>query len=146
MSATAQTVLIRRCLVVTGLSLVGLGTLFAATNPGPDRFEQFALTQASIYLQQQVCTQPLPVLGIRLVEQCQQLVQQNSLAIALLLRNSTRREDYCFFSLYRTDLAIANHLPFLPRTLGPRYEVKTLAVLGRFYILSARPLAAEFPP
>jgi hypothetical protein len=30
----------------------------------------------------------------------------------------------------------------LPRSLGPRYEVKTLALLGQFHIFSARPLEA----
>jgi hypothetical protein len=130
-------------LLFSGLTLLGLGTLFAATNPNPDRFEQFALDKTSIYLQQKICSQEWPLVGTRFAEHCQQTIQQNPQAIALFLRNSTQREDYCFLSLYRTELAIANFIPFLPRSVGPRYEVKTLALLGQFHILSARPLSED---
>lgn len=112
-----------------GVALVGLGSAMALTNPGRDTYEQYAVEQLTTYLKSEACTQVPKVFGVFLQRQCKSLVDTGRPQIQQIISETTQRQNFIFFSIYRTNLEIG---PFLPA-----YHFETLGIFEKFYIYQA---------
>lgn len=112
---------------VFGLGVLGLGAVMAALNPSDAAFDEFALEQVKIHGCKEV-----PKL-VR--NQCPQFVQDNQAQVKKLIAQSTERQNYLFFSHYRTKLTARSIIPELPLFLDvPTFRLETVGIFGKFYI------------
>ncbi len=123
-----------RSALVSGLALVaGLGLLLS--NPNEEEFEHFAAGQLTLVAVTELCEDAaLPALARLVVRDCPALVQSQRGLLGKLARMATRRRNFGLFSLYRTELGGQR---VLPHWSIPRYRTLTLAVAGRFLLLSS---------
>lgn len=115
--------------VMGGVALVSLGSVMALTNPGRDTYEQYAVEQLTTYLKSEGCAQAPQVFGTFLQRQCKSLVDTGRPQIEQIIAETTQRQNFIFFSIYRTNLEIG---PFLPA-----YHFETLGIFEKFYIYQA---------
>lgn len=102
----------------------------ALTNPGEAAFGEFALQQ----IKAEGC-QKVPQI-IR--EQCPQFVQDNQAQVKKLILQSTDRQNFGLFSIYRTNLSTRSIVPNLPIFLDlPAFQLETVGMFGKFYIYQA---------
>lgn len=115
---------------VVGLSILGLATLMAVTNPDETAFGEFALEQ----VKSQGCKEVPQIIR----SQCPRFVQDNQAQVKKLIAQSTERQNYGLFSLYRTQISTRSIVPDLPVFLDlPAFQLETVGMLGRFYIYQA---------
>ena len=115
---------------IGGTALVGLGVSMALTNPSQDTYEAYAVEQLTTYLKDQGCKQaPKAFGGDFLQRQCKSLVDTGRPQIEKIISQTTQRQNFVLFSIYRTNLEIG---PFLPV-----YHFETLGVFQKFYIYQA---------
>ncbi|HBB33736.1 MAG TPA: hypothetical protein DDZ80_01230 [Cyanobacteria bacterium UBA8803] len=120
---------------LAGVLLVGLGVSMALTNPGQDAYEQYAVEKLSTYLKDEVCSQAPTNLEFLqqnpefLKRQCQTLVDTGRPQIQQLISQSTERQNWVVFSIYRTDLSM--------KPLLPGYHFETVGLLQNFYTYQA---------
>ncbi|WP_017304853.1 DUF4359 domain-containing protein [Spirulina subsalsa] len=109
-----------------------LGGAMLVTNPSPIDYERYATLRLSEYLKENMCNQ-LPAQFQQFASQCQflggVLVDIGRPQLQELIGEQTERENYLFFSVYRTNLAIHSDLP--------TYEFATIGVLQYFILYSA---------
>lgn len=119
-----------------GITLVVLGTVLGLTNPNQEAYEQYAVEQLSIYLKDEVCKQAPTKLGFLRLDseivqrQCRSLVDTGRPQIQGIISETTERQNWLLFSIYRTDLDI--------NSLLPAYEFETLGVFQKFYTYQAK--------
>ncbi len=102
----------------------------ALTNPDEAAFGEFALQQ----IKAEGC-QKVPQI-IR--EQCPQFVQDNQAQVKKLILQSTDRQNFGLFSIYRTNLSTRSIVPNLPIFLDlPAFQLETVGMFGKFYIYQA---------
>jgi hypothetical protein len=106
--------------VVLGLT----GLVLAVTNPDQATYESFATTQLVDYLSQEVCSDTVQTLGLN--RDCKNLLRSNQTLIRRLIARQTQRQNFLFFSIYRTDLEIM--------ALLPTYQFETVGGLGQFHV------------
>lgn len=115
---------------IVGLVVLGSAGLMALTNPDETAFGEFAL--------QQVKTQGCKEVPQIIREQCPQFVQDNQSQVKKLITQSTKRENYGLFSIYRTNLSTRSIVPNLPIFLDlPAFQLETVGMFGKFYIYQA---------
>lgn len=115
---------------VVGLAVLGIAGLMVATNPDEAAFGEFAL--------QQVKTQGCKEVPQIIRQQCPQFVQENQAQVKKLIAQSTERQNYGLFSLYRTNLSTRSIIPDLPVFLDvPAFQLETVGMMGKFYIYQA---------
>jgi len=115
---------------VLGLGVLGLAGVMAVTNPDEAAFGEFAL--------EQVKTQGCKEVPQFIRQQCPQFVQDNQAQVKKLIAQSTERQNYGLFSLYRTNLSTRSIVPDLPVFLDlPAFQLETVGMMGRFYIYQA---------
>ncbi|GAP94936.1 DUF4359 domain-containing protein [Leptolyngbya sp. NIES-2104] len=115
---------------VVGLAVLGIAGLMAATNPDEAAFGEFALEQVKT----QGCKEAPQIIR----QQCPQFVQENQAQVKKLIAQSTERQNYGLFSLYRTNLSTRSIIPDLPVFLDvPAFQLETVGMMGRFYIYQA---------
>ncbi|HAA27915.1 MAG TPA: hypothetical protein DCE56_09965 [Cyanobacteria bacterium UBA8553] len=114
---------------IGGTVLTALGVTMALTNPSPDTYEEYAVEQLSTYLKNEGCTQVPVILGDSLKRQCKTLVDKNRPQIEQLVAQTTQRQNFIVFSIYRTNLEVGSFLPV--------YRFETLGVFQQFYIYKA---------
>lgn len=119
--------------VVGGVALAGLGVAMTVTNPNQEAYEDYAQTQLTAYLKDNVCTEAAQEFGEFLRGQCGALVDAGRPQIEQLIRKTTVRQNYLVFSIYRTDFDFA---PILPA-----YHFETVGVLSRFLTYEAEEAA-----
>ncbi|WP_088892005.1 DUF4359 domain-containing protein [Leptolyngbya ohadii] len=122
-----------RGLTIAGILLVGTGAALAITNPRSESFDRYATERLSEYLQTEAC----PKAGSLLESTCGRVVQDNQAAITTLVSQSTRRENYLLWSVYKTDLSLDPLLPSLLDGALPSYHVQTIGVFNGFHIIKA---------
>jgi hypothetical protein len=122
-----------RGLTIAGIVLAGVGAALALTNPRPESFDRYATERLSEYLQTEVC----PKAGSLLTGACNQVIQDNQSAITSLVSESTRRQNYLLWSVYKTDLSLDPLLPSLLDGALPSYYVETIGILNGFHIIKA---------
>ncbi len=116
--------LLQKVAIIGGVVLAGAAGLLAVTNPDQTAYEAFAVTQLVDYLGKEVCGDAAKELGLN--QDCEKLLKSQQSAIRRLVARQTERQNFIFFSIYRTDLEI---MAFLPS-----YQFETIAALGQFYV------------
>ncbi|MBW4441128.1 MAG: DUF4359 domain-containing protein [Plectolyngbya sp. WJT66-NPBG17] len=115
---------------VLGLGVLGVAGLMAVTNPDETAFGEFALEQ----IKTQGCKEVPQIIR----SQCPQFVQDNQAQVKKLIVQSTERQNYGLFSLYRTNLSTRSIVPDLPIFLDlPAFQLETVGMMGKFYIYQA---------
>ena len=130
---SARAIASRSALGAAVALVAGLGLLL--TNPNEEEFEQFAAAQLTLAAVTEICEDAaLPALARLVVRDCPGLVQSQRGLLGKLALMATRRRNFGLFSLYRTELGGQK---VLPDWSIPRYRTLTLAVAGRFVLLSS---------
>jgi Domain of unknown function (DUF4359) len=116
-------------IAVGGIVLASVGGTLALTNPSQSTYEAFALEQLTLYLKGNACTQ-LPSGLDFLQDRCKSLVlsliDTGRPQLKQLIIKNTDRQNFIFFSVYRTDLT--------PPPPLPSYHFETIGVFQNFYI------------
>ncbi|WP_315889713.1 DUF4359 domain-containing protein [Kovacikia minuta] len=68
------------------------------------------------------------------VAQCKSLLASNKSEIRKLIANGTYRQDYVFFSIYKTDLIPGSVLPSVVASLLPSYHFETVGIFQQFFV------------
>jgi hypothetical protein len=110
-------------------ALAGLGVAMAVTNPSHPAYEQYALQRLREYLKKDVCTRAPKAFDGFLQRNCTVMVDSSQPQIQQIVSESTQRQNFIFFSIYRTDLSIA---PFIPS-----YHFETVGAFQNFYTYTA---------
>lgn len=100
--------------------VVGLGVAMAIANPSPEAYKDYAAKQVTQYLNDVGC-EKVPIAK----NQCLSLVESAQPQIAEMINQNTERQNFLFFSIYKTEFA----LPLLPT-----YQFETVGALQNFYI------------
>jgi hypothetical protein len=124
--------------IITGIAigLGGLGALLAATNPGAEAFESFAIERVQVELCPQV---PLGLAG-----DCPRLVAENQTMLKGWIRKNTQTQNYVLFTQYDTTLSVRELVPEPARPflamipLPNNYRLRSIGLLGRFVIYGAK--------
>ncbi len=103
---------------------VGIGVILAITNPDQAAYEQFAAKQMADYVGQNLCAKDAQSLGLH--QECEELLQSNHGIIQRIIARNTERQNFMFFSIYRTDLELT--------ILLPAYRFETVGALEQFRI------------
>lgn len=117
---------------IGGIIAIGIGAIAFLTNPGEQKYQQYADAALKTQLKDKVCTQVSQDLGVWLEGQCHILVNTASPYLAEVLRRQTKRQNFLLFSIYQADLP-------LPPPLT-NYHLATIGVLGNFYTYQAEKL------
>lgn len=119
-----------------GVVIVGLGVALGVTNPGPDEYVDFAVAQGTEYLETEACTLELPLFSGPFQDRCLELVQSEAAQdrIRKAMIEKTERQNYLLFSVYRTELAIQDIVPFIPGNFVPTYYVESVGILKTFRV------------
>lgn len=110
--------------------LVGLGVAMATTNPSRHTYEKYAVERLTAYLKNDVCAKTHKAFGIFLQPQCIELVNSGRPQIQQIVSKSTQQQNFIFFSIYRTDLAVTSFIPF--------YHFETVGAFQHFYTYKAK--------
>jgi hypothetical protein len=114
---------------IGGAAMVVLGVAMALTNPSQDTYEAYAVEQLTTYLKEEACMEVPSVFGNVLQRQCKTFVDTGRPQIQQIIAQTTQRQNFIFFSIYRTNLAIGPVLPV--------YHFETVGVFQNFYIYQA---------
>ena len=106
-----------------GVILMGFIGCLVLTNPGQSDYEEYASDQLVYYVKDRVCYDR--GVAVLLQRYCQTLVDSSRKQLGHFLSQKTERNNYLFFSIYKTDL-------FVPG-LFPRYQFETIGILENFY-------------
>ncbi len=117
---------------IGGIIAIGIGAIAFLTNPGEQKYQQYADATLKTQLKDKVCTQVSEDLGVWLEGQCHILVNTASPYLVQVLRQQTKRQNFLLFSIYQADLV-------LPPPLT-NYHLATIGVLGNFYTYQAEKL------
>ncbi len=112
--------------------MVVLGAAMALTNPSQDTYEAYAVEQLTTFLKEEACMEVPSVFGNVLQRQCKTFVDTGRPQIQQIIAQTTERQNFIFFSIYRTNLAIGPVLPV--------YHFETLGVFQNFYVYQAEQL------
>lgn len=111
------------------VAIAGLGVVMATTNPSQANYEKFAVQQLTEYLKKDVCQKVPKAFGNFLQRNCSILVDSSRPQMQQIIAQTTEKQNFLFFSIYRTDLSIN---PFIPT-----YHFETVGIFQNFYIYAA---------
>lgn len=114
-----------------GFALIALAAAMGLSNPPLSAYERYATIRLTNYANDQLCVGLPAELQMLLGDKCTELLQQHQELVAEMVRSQTQRNNYWFFSLYQTTLA----LPGLP--MLPQYQVRTVGIFGHFLTFQA---------
>ncbi len=109
---------------IGGIVLGITGGALIVTNPDQATYESFATTKLVDYLGREVCSNAVQTLGLN--RDCEKFLRSNQALIRRLITRQTQRQNFLFFSIYRTDLELT--------VLLPSYQFETMGGLGQFYV------------
>ncbi|HIK27437.1 MAG: DUF4359 domain-containing protein [Oscillatoriaceae bacterium SKW80] len=123
-------------ILVTGVTLLGLGGAMVLTNPNQPAYDEYATDKLSEYIKEKVCQK-----AAILRDGCISMVDAGRADIQQVISTSTQRQNFIFFSIYKTELSLSRFLP--PRLSSllpglPSYQFETLGVFQSFYIYKAK--------
>ena len=131
---------VRTAALLTGVTaLLGIGIASAVTNPGEAAYSKYAAEQLGTYLKDNICSQVPTALDLR--KRCLSLAENNRGEMEQLVAENTQRQDYVFFSTYKTDLTVNSLLPpylSIGGSLLPAYHFETIAAFNTFYTYKAQ--------
>lgn len=125
-------------LAIAGTTLAGLAGFMLASNPGSAGYENYATEKLSSYLINDGCPQlssqqEIPEKIAKFVEKnCISIVKSNRSQIEKIVANNTKRQNFLFFSVYRTDFAFRGSLP--------DYHFETVGLFQNYYLYKAEKL------
>lgn len=128
---------LNKALVGAGVLLGGTIGVLGVTNPSPEQYADFAAQKAVNYLETEICTASLPIVGNSFQDECVKTIQSPAQVRSLMLEN-TQRQNYILFSIYKTDLNIQDLVPFLPGNLLPQYQAESLGILTFFHTFTTK--------
>jgi len=111
-------------------ALAALGVAMAMSNPGQTAYEEYAVQRLTEYLKGDVCHKAPKVFANFLQRNCGVLVDSSRPQLQKIVAESTNRQNFIFFSIYSTDLAV--------NPLIPSYHFETLAAWQNFYTYTAQ--------
>jgi hypothetical protein len=114
---------------IAGITLAGVGVAMALTNPSQEEYEEFALQQFTVYIKENVCEKAPENFENFLKRQCSLLVETGSPQFKQLIAETTQRQNFIFFSIYRTDLSVSSFLP--------SYHFESVGAFDNVYIYQA---------
>lgn len=123
--------------MVSGLGVGFLGAIAYLTNPPLSQYQAYAGQQIATYLKGNVCENSgdeLPF-GLGNVQEdilqnyCNTFVDVSQAQLGEIVGQQTNVNNYLFFSIYYTDIA-------LPAPL-PRYSFETIGIFQQFYTYRA---------
>ena len=117
---------------VVGTILIGIGAIAWLTNPGVEKYRRYADTTIKTELKDKVCLQVAEDMGVWLEGQCHLLINAASPYLAEIVNQQTERQNFLLFSVYQADLPLPTPLP--------DYQLKTLGIMGNFFIYQAEQL------
>ncbi|MDZ8107219.1 MAG: DUF4359 domain-containing protein [Nostoc sp. DedQUE12a] len=109
--------------------LAALGVTMAKTNPGQVAYEEYAVQRLASYLKTDVCKKTTNFIENLIRFNCEKLVDQANPQIQEIINRTTERQNYIFFSIYRTDLKISSW--------APSYKFETVGAFDQFYTFTA---------
>ena len=115
-----------------GAIILGLGAIAFFTNPGQQKYRQYADAILKTELQDRVCTEVSKDLAQWLESQCYILVSTATPYLVEVVDRQTIRHNFLLFSIYQADLPLPSPLP--------TYHLETLGILGNFYTYQAKKL------
>ena len=117
---------------IGGIITISLGAIAFLTNPGQQKYQEYADATLKTQLKDKVCAQVIEDLGPWLEGQCHILVNTASPYLAEVVSQQTKRQNFMLFSIYQADLPLPPPLP--------SYQVETIGILGNFYTYKAEKL------
>ncbi|MBD2430106.1 MULTISPECIES: DUF4359 domain-containing protein [Fischerella] len=123
------------------LGLAALGVAMTKTNPSQVEYEEYAVQRLTEYLNTSVCKKTPKFLENVIQFNCRQVVDSAQPQLREIIADSTVRQDFIIFSIYRTDLNVNSLIPalrldsILPST--PGYQFETLGAFNQFYTYKA---------
>lgn len=120
---------------ILGASLLGIGVATFVTNPAQASYETYATRRLTAHLSENVCTKA----GI-LADVCRSALSDNQSQIKQFISNNTDRQNFLFWSVYKTDLAAGDLLPSALRDAVPAYHFETVGIFSSFYTYEAERL------
>jgi hypothetical protein len=125
--------------VITIVAVVGLsvlGVTMYKTNPIQSKYEDYAVEQISDYAKKNGCNK-VPGLIEKLTKvkvslKCEETLNSIKPQIRDAIAASTKRQDFLFFSIYRTEFDLGSLIPSLPL-----YKFDSVGALDNFYTYSA---------
>ena len=114
---------------IAGITLAGVGVAMALTNPSQEEYEEFALQQLTVYIKDNVCEKAPENFDNFLKRQCSLLIETGSPQFKQLISETTQRQNFIFFSIYRTDLSVSSFLP--------SYHFESVGAFDNVYIYQA---------
>ena len=118
-----------------------LGVAMATTNPSQSAYEEYAVQHLAAYLKHNACPRVPKFVERLLKHTCREEVDINRPQLQQLVSESTERQDFIFFSIYRTDLSFRRISPLL--TFLPSYHAETLGAFQKFYVYSSQERKSE---
>jgi uncharacterized protein YceK len=116
---------------IAGVTLAGLGSVMAMTNPGQGDYEKYATEELTSYIKQSVCTKIEGNLKEAASSGCKTLVDTGRPHLEYIIAQTTTRQNFLIFSIYETDLALNS------ASALPSYQFGTVGVLQKFYTYEA---------
>lgn len=120
---------------ILGASLLGIGVATFVTNPQQSSYEVYATRRLTTYLGANVCTEA----GI-LSSVCNSALNDNQSQIKKFIATNTDRQNFLFWSIYKTDLAAGDLLPSALQDAVPAYHFETVGIFSSFYTYEAERL------
>jgi Domain of unknown function (DUF4359) len=111
---------------VCGTAIAVLGLAMANTNPPEKAYQDYAVKNLSDYAKENVCSKAQGFLEKLVAGNCPQLIDAIQPQVKDIVTNSTHRQDFIIFSIYRTDFKL--------NSLLPSYTVETVGAFNNFYI------------
>lgn len=120
---------------ILGASLLGIGVATFVTNPDQASYETYATRRLTAHLEENVCVRA----GI-LAELCDSALRDNQAQIKRFISTNTDRQNFLFWSVYKTDLAAGELLPSALQGSIPSYHFETVGIFSSFYTYQAERL------
>jgi Domain of unknown function (DUF4359) len=106
------------------VALLGLGGIMILTNPQSDAYGVYAIEQIANRARDE-CNKVPAGFGVVLQGPCRAAIDAAKPQIRPLLNAATTRQNFVFFSIYRTDLSVPS--------LNFHTQVETIGVFNNFY-------------
>ena len=118
-----------------------LGVAMTTTNPSQSAYEEYAVQHLAAYLKHDACPRVPKFVERLLKHTCREEVDINRPQLQQLVSESTERQNFIFFSIYRTDLSFRRISPLL--TFLPSYHAETVGAFQKFYVYSSEERKSE---
>ena len=107
------------------LGVIGVGLLLIFTNPNNHRYRNYLSKEISTNLQEDFCAEAPSAFGHLLQRRCDKLVENQKTQLNNIIDYSTQRNNYLFFSVYKTEVTVINGLP--------RYQAQSIGLFNHFW-------------